>query len=120
MEFTQELRTMVLVITPLILELLGLSFTVLVDPYINKKNRKLMMAVILFVFSLLVQQVLEAMAIQYSLSRLLRTLVAMYGYFIRPVIIVMFFHIVRQDRRFVGAWILIIINIAVYSTHSSN
>lgn len=116
MELTPELRTIILVVTPLILELIGLTFTVQVDPYINKKNRRLMNLVILFVFSLLAQQVLEGVAIMYSMSRMFRILLAMYGYVIRPVIIVMFFHIIQQDRRYVGAWILIIINIAVYST----
>ena len=116
MQIPEELRTMLLVIAPLFMELFGLTFTVQVDPYINKKHRRVMMIEILLVFSLIVQQIVESVAVMNNLSRLFMIIVAIYGYAVRPIIIVIFFHIVRQDRRHVLAWILIIINAAVYTT----
>ena len=40
---------------PLLLLLIGLSFTVLIDPYLKKNNRRVMLAVIALCFVLIVQ-----------------------------------------------------------------
>ncbi|MBE6017920.1 MAG: hypothetical protein E7233_10025 [Lachnospiraceae bacterium] len=113
---TDDLRIMLMVIAPLLMELTGLIFIVQVDPYINKRHRRIMMVAILLVFSLIAQQVFESLTIIYSLDHIYRVVAAIYGYSVRPIIIVVFCHIVLQDRRFVLAWILIIINVAVYIT----
>ena len=44
---------------PLLLQLIGLTFTVLFDPYIRKKHKTVMLLIVLFVFSLIVQNELN-------------------------------------------------------------
>lgn len=75
MLITGKLRMMLLVVAPLLLELGGLVFIVQVDPYINKRHRKVMMIVIMLVFSLIAQQFAENITIAYSLERRWRIIV---------------------------------------------
>ena len=55
---TMDLGTLA-VLAPLLLLLIGLGFTVWVDPYIGRERRRVMLLIVLLSLSLIVQNVLE-------------------------------------------------------------
>ena len=55
---TMDLGTLA-VLAPLLLLLIGLGFTVWVDPYIGRERRRVMLFIVLLSLSLIVQNVLE-------------------------------------------------------------
>ena len=95
---TQEVSDHLAMIIPLLLQLAGLTFAVLVDSYISRKHRKVMMFIVLLVISLIVQNYVENMIAAGRPMQLTRTILAIYGYTIRPVILVLFLYIVSPDR----------------------
>ena len=99
-----------------ILLLAGLTFMVLSDSYIRKVHRRVMLLIIVLCYSLIAQNYIETM-LEAGTSRILeRTLVSIYGYSVRPIIILLFFYIIRQNRRYIFAWVLVGINMAVHMT----
>ncbi len=108
--------SMLTVLSPLLLLLIGLTFTVVIDPYIQRKHRKIMLAVIVLCFVLMVQNILEN-ELAFGLFRpRARTLVAIYGYAARPVFLVLFLYIVQPKGKHWIWWILVDLNAAVYAT----
>ena len=76
-----------IILIPLLFEIVGLGIAVCVDPYIEK------------------------LAMPY-----VRTIVAVYGYCVRPLIILMFFYILDYGKRHTVLWILTAINALIYLT----
>lgn len=103
-----------LVLIPLLLQMLGLLFAVIIDPYIKKNDRRIMLIIIGLVFVLTVQNVAEYLIDSQYVNPQLRTIVAICGYCIRPVILLLFFYIVGGARRYALLWIMVGINTAVY------
>ena len=99
--------------------LIGMTFTVLNDPYIQKRHRQIMLVLIAVCAVLIVQNYTET-ALSYCPPDqsviLLRTFVSVLGYSLRPVVIVLFFYITDLDRRYRFAWLLVLINAAVHAT----
>lgn len=104
------------VILPLVLQLIGLLFVVLSDTYMRREHRQVMLCIIAVVFSLVVQNNLEAWLTTSGVSPFARKLVGIYGYCTRPVIIVFFFYIVDMDRSHWLGWLLVGLNAAIYLT----
>lgn len=113
---TQEVSDHLAMLIPLLLQLAGLTFAVLVDSYISRKHRKVMMFIVLLVISLIVQNYVENMIAAGRPMQLTRTILAIYGYTIRPVILVLFLYIVSPDRHYTAAWVLAGINAVVHLT----
>lgn len=113
---TQETINHLAMILPLLLQLVGIVFAVLVDMYISKKHKKIMLVIAFLALSLIAQNYVENLLVAGEPRLLLRTLVAIYGYSVRPVIIVLFLYIVRPGRRMIPAWILAFVNVAVHLT----
>ena len=91
---------------PLLLLLIGLSFTVLIDPYLKKNNRRVMLIVIALCFVLIVQNLWEyALSIGPARPRY-RTVLAICGYSIRPVFLILFLYIVQPGKSIgtAGRW----------------
>ena len=65
------------------------------------------------VASLIVQNYLDYILNSYSFI-MMRKLVVIYGYAIRPVILVFFLHIVCPGRKFAVSWILASVNAFMY------
>lgn len=101
---------------PLFLQLVGLTFAVLIDPYIGRKYRRGMLMIIALIFTLTAQNLIEYMLSDHIPLPRLRILVSMYGYIIRPVILALFFTIVVQDKKHLFVWALTIINAIIFST----
>ena len=103
-------------LVPLFLQMLGLTFAVLIDPYIGKKYRRGMLIIIALIFTLTAQNLTEYMLAEHVPLPRLRTLVSIYGYCVRPLIIAFFFTIVAQDKKHLFVWALTILNALVHLT----
>ena len=101
---------------PLLLQLIGLTFTVLFDPYIRKKHKTVMLLIVLFVFSLIVQNELNYRLDVGGVYRFGRTIVSIYGYCVRPLILVLFIFFFRRSKPYWPVWTLIGINLAIHLT----
>ena len=106
---TWNLNTMALLV-PLCFLLLGLTITVLIDPYISRKHR-VVMGIILFLSAVLIEQNLLSVDLENGEPRvLLRTAISVLGYTIRPVFLVLFLYIVRPEKKYPGCWCLVALN----------
>lgn len=105
-----------LALIPVVTLLVLLAFIVHVDRYITPDNKKRMQVIIIVVFSLVAQNYIEYRAAAGDLPLLARTLASIYGYAIRPVILILFFRIIAPQRRFGWAWTLAGVNAAVNAT----
>ncbi len=112
----QEIINQLAMLLPLLLQLLGLIFAVLVDSYISRKYKRIMLIIAFLVISLVAQNYLENLLTAGEPMRFLRTLVAIYGYVVRPIILVLFLYIVSPNRKYGFVWILIGVNAAIYLT----
>lgn len=101
---------------PLLLQLVGLSLVVLIDPYIRKKHKKVMLLIVVFVFSLLMQNYVGYLMDINGKMPFARTVVSIYGYSVRPMILVLFYYIVGKQKSYRFAWILIGLNTAIHLT----
>ncbi len=113
---TQEILSSVIILLPLVLQLVGLTIAVLTDPYISVKHRHVMLIIAAFVFILILQNNSEYLLEQYISKPFLRTVVAVIGYSIRPMILVLFYYIVGKRKSYRPAWILIGVNAAIHMT----
>lgn len=96
--------------------LAGLTFTVFNDPYIRRSHRRVMLLIIALCFSLVVQNIVENRLAAGEPRVVPRTLAAIFGYSVRPLVIVLFFSIVAPKKRFVPAWIVVGVNAGVHMT----
>ena len=104
------------VLFPLLLLLLGLAFVVWIDPYIRREHRRTMLIIAALCLTLIAQNYWD-----YSLAvgqprPMLRTMVSIYGYAVRPVILILFLYIVQPDGKRWYWWVLAGLNGAVYLT----
>ena len=111
-------QTLVALNIALLLQLGGLVFAIFSDPYIRTAHRNLLLGAVAAVFTLILQnqfvQSPQAMLLgQYRLSDGLLTLLTVYGYCVRPVVLVLFMRIVSEDRR---PWLLVAVNAVVNVT----
>lgn len=111
---SQETMDHLTMLLPLLLQLGGLVFAVMVDSYISKKHKRVMFAIAFLALSLIVQNDSERIFAAESAMKLLRILASIWGYSVRPVILVLFLYIVSPERNHMAAWILAGINAAVY------
>ena len=111
---TTDLGTLA-VLAPLLLLLIGLGFTVWVDPYIGRERRRVMLLIVLLSLSLVAQNMLEYRFTVTQPRRDLRTALTIYGYAVRPVILILFLYIVHEKKKKLWPWwVLTGINAAVY------
>jgi len=97
-------------------QLAGLLIIVLTAPYMKRKSRRILLIVIGMVFSLIVQNLTDDLLSVGEPRTFIRTLTAVYGYAVRPAILVMFFYIVNPEKKYRTAWLLTGINAAIYMT----
>ena len=74
-------------ILPLLFSLLGLGFTVVIDPYIQQKQRRIMLLIVVLCLSLIVQNLWENELFVSHSHLALKNLLSAYGYSVRPVFI---------------------------------
>lgn len=99
---------------PFLFILIGAVIVVLIDPYIKQRDRKILLLIIISTFILLLQNIAD-----YTFDALipipfLRTVVAIIGYSLRPLIILLFCYLVDGKRKYLPLWVLVWTNAAVY------
>ena len=112
---TWNLNTVALLV-PLCFMLIGLTVTVLSDPYISRKHRWVMGIILFLSTVLIVQNLLENDLAAGEPRVMLRTAASVLGYTLRPVFLILFLYIVRPEKKYLGCWALAIVNWAVHMT----
>lgn len=101
---------------PIAVMLLALLLTVWLDAYLSAERKRVMGVIIVLVFSLILQNYMDNRLSLAEVYNALRIPVSIYGYAIRPVILVMFLYIVKPRGRYRVAWAMVGANAAVYLT----
>ena len=101
---------------PIAVLLLALLLTVWLDAYLSAERKRVMGVIIVLVFSLILQNYMDNRLSLAEVYNVLRIPVSIYGYAIRPVILVMFLYIVKPRGRYRVAWAMVGANAAVYLT----
>lgn len=104
------------IMSALLLQVAGISFVVRLDGFISKKHRRYLLIINLLIFLLIAQNVVEYLLINYYPYPYYRTIVAIFGYSIRPAILVLFLYIVTPERHHIIPWIMVGVNAALYMT----
>lgn len=113
---TQGLVTDLSVILPSVLLTVMLILFVLSDTYIGKDHRKTLLIVCAMILGLIAQNRADQFLQGQYVNIPLRTAVTVFGYILRPVILVLFCHVVNPAGRLRLAWALTAANGAVYLT----
>ena len=108
-----KIRIITAVVPPMML-LAGLLFTVLADSYIRKRQKKLFHMAIALVFTMIAKDVMDYVFLFVKPDRALRMVVTTYGYLALPVLILVFYYLILDKKRYIPAWCLVGINTAVY------
>ena len=100
---------------PMVVLLLGLSLTVVTDKYIGALHRRILLLMIFFTVTLMAQNILSR-HLEGTPHLLARCLLSIYGYTVRPAIIVLFFCLTDAGRRMRWAWAIVGCNALLYCT----
>ncbi len=106
----------IIIFLSLIIPLLGVFLFSVTDRFVNKKRKKIYIALVLTVISLIFQNYIENYLIEYAINVTLRTFISVYGYTVRPVIIALFIYLVSPEKKHIPVDILAVINFLVYTT----
>ena len=111
---TQELVSDLSVVLPSVLLTVMLALFVLTDTYIGKDHRKVLLVVCALMLALIAQNYSDMLLQGRYVNIPLRMAVSIIGYILRPMILVLFCHVVNPRGRFRAAWALTAANGAVY------
>ena len=119
MNLSQELVTNCAILFPVFMQMAGLTAAVLADPYISKRNRKVMITITALLFVLISQNIADFLLqktdpVRFPSAIQIRIFTSVIGYTVRPIILLLFCQIISPDRRYRAVWILLIINTAVH------
>ena len=115
-QFINSQYTEMIAIFPIVLLLIGLYIAVRIDPYIRRQERRIMLVILTLVFSLVAENYLDHLLTVKWTFVMLRKIVDIYGYSVRPVILLLFLHIVSKRKPGRGYWILISANAVIHLT----
>ncbi len=103
-----------LAVLPTLVLLTVLFFAVMLDNYLDKGQKRILYLITVLVFTLVIQNYFESRVP--GDRTLLRTLLAVWGYAVRPAILALFLHLIRPGRPFRLVWAAVGINAALYLT----
>ena len=112
----QDGYTETVAVVPALVLLFLLAIIVHVAPCLRAEHRRTMRVIIAVVLSLVAQNFLEYRLAARADSWLGRTLASVYGYAVRPVILVLFLRLIAPKMRLGWAWALAGLNAAVNAT----
>lgn len=112
MKISTETVVLVVLDCALISQLFGLWIAVMVDEYISVKRRRLMLFIIGVVSLLLLQEHFNNAAY----GNLFHKIVAVAGYSLRPLVIILFMKLQKPERSMRLCWWVVIFNTAVHMT----
>ena len=113
---SHDTQILMLCLLPLLLQLFGLLFAVLLDPFMTHRRQAILIIIIVLVASFIIQNYLNFLTIQSGAYRYLRILASIYGYIIRPIVLILFIRLIRPDGMQWPMWTLIGVNSAVHLT----
>ena len=103
-----------LAVIPTMVLLTVLFFSVRLDNYLDKNQKRVMYIITILVFTLVIQNYFE-----YRLSGdyvIPRTILAIFGYSVRPTILALILHLICPDRHHKLVWAAVCVNAALYMT----
>lgn len=112
----QEQVNALSVLLPLIVTVGALAFAIAVDGYFEKKQKRIFLLILGLVFLLITQNYAEMLTCAGPPQILLRTLLSILGYSLRPAILLLFFYLVEPKRNFWWGWVLVGLNAAIHLT----
>ena len=96
--------------------LVGLVLALFADTHIHRRQKTIILIILLLTYSLIVQCILECRLILGPPSPFLRTLVSIYGYCMRPTLLALVYVIVTDGKKTMLVWILDGVNAVIYLT----
>ena len=115
-QIDQELVYTLAALLPLVLQLGGLAFAAAVDAYFGKREKRIFLLILILVLCLIAQNYVDMLLCRGRAKDLARTISAIVGYVLRPVILLLIYYLVEPGRSFRLGWILVGINTVVHLT----
>ncbi len=110
---TMDISTLTMLF-PLLLLLCGLGVTIVIDPYLCREQRRVMLIIDVLCFGLIIQNLLEdALFVSHS-GLALKNWLSAAGYSVRPVILVLYRYIIQPDGKKWPQWMLAGVNAGLY------
>ena len=109
-------KDLAFILLPLVLQMIGLTFAVAIDPYMGKKRRRIMLIIVALNVSLVTIDYLAMLLKTRWNMPVIRTLVDIYGYCARPVILLLFANVVAPQQTQKKLWLLIALNCLIHLT----
>ena len=113
---TPEMIVQYIVYLPICLVLFGLIFAICIDSYLGERNRSLMLLIVLLTVCVVLVDGVEYLLKETIINPRVRTWNSIAGYCVRPVIVLLFLHIVGPHRRMWPLWVLIGVNALIHMT----
>ena len=113
--FVQTYYLELMCLVPVTLMLAGLTCMVATDMHIQKRKRQTMLVLCALLFSLIAQNFTEYLLCVGRPNIPLRKALSVYGYAVRPVILLLFLQIIDPHSRHTWGWALIGLNAALYT-----
>ncbi|MBE6828464.1 MAG: hypothetical protein E7514_07675 [Ruminococcaceae bacterium] len=105
-----------IILIPLLIQLAGLTPIVLLEKYISKKQKYIMLGIIASVFLLILQNCGDYITSNIVSSPTYRTLFSIMGYCLRPLILILFCQLVQPYKKHIIPKIFVALNALVYLT----
>ena len=105
-----------MLIIALLLQLIGLAFSVMVDAYLRRGQKFVMLTIVFLTIILIGQNIADYLIEINGAIPYIRTIIAIIGYSVRPMIAVMFFYVIDSNVKKRWAWYLIVLNISIHLT----
>ncbi len=86
------------------------------DPFIKRRHKRVLIVTVLLAMSLICQSLVDYQLGIGEPRIMARTAVAVYGYAVRPLLIVLFYYVIIDGQKKLGSWVLVGLNAAVYLT----
>jgi len=114
--FVQDHYVEILSVAPTVLLLTGVAFAVGSDPYLHRRRKRTMLVICVLVFTLIAQNYVDYLLNVGEPAIGLRIANSIYGYCVRPVVLLLFLYVTCPERRYWLEWVLVCVNAAIYAT----
>ena len=105
-----------IIFVTLVSALVGLSIILGLDAYMDKRRKRIFIAIIVLVFLQIMQNLLEHYFAEYRINPFARTVFAVLGYSLRPAILTLFAHLLLPQCKHTVSWVLVAINAVMYAS----
>lgn len=103
-----------IIFVTLVGSLVGLSIILGLDAYMDKRRKRIFIAIIVLVFLQIMQNLTEFYFTEYYINPPVRTIFAVLGYSLRPAILVLFAHLLLPQSKHTISWVLVGINVLMH------